>query len=303
MARYLRQTRGAAFDAVLRVSAQFGVSVPLDAVREAAAAFVAYWADNPSAGYDPLAWPQDPPVNDMLRDELSDRILHRPSSATIIADKWWNQFPGWAAERADITSPLDCELLSAAMAHSDQRDRLRIVEVNLSPGPFGATSGHYRELADVLWARTRPTTKEFRVLYRLLPAATDLDAGLFTGLVARATGEPPGLPELELCGDLAKKQLLVLDAATIKLLDYDRELQSFESCMAAASPPPDSRKLLRQVPRSLLMAHGEQLTRGLLAIDDPEQVMYLVRQLPPQIAGNTCVHGATSPCRPSGPRG
>ena len=66
VAHYLRQARGAAFDAVLRVSAQFGVSVPLDAIREAAAAFVTYWADNPAAGYDPLAWPPDLPVHDML---------------------------------------------------------------------------------------------------------------------------------------------------------------------------------------------------------------------------------------------
>jgi hypothetical protein len=285
VARYLRQARGEAFEAVLRVSAQVGVSVPLDAVREAAAAFVRYWADNPAAGYEPLAWPRDPPVHDMLREELSDRILYRPSSATIIADDWWNQLPGWAAERADITSPLHRALLSAAMAHSDRQARLHIVQANLGHSPVTATSAHYRELAHVLWARTPPTTEELRALYRLVPDATDLDPALFTGLVDRATGEPPGLPELELCDDLARKQLLVPDAATINLLDYHHELQSFESRLAAANPPPDTDKLLRQVPQSLLIAHAEQLTRGLLVIDDPAWATHLVSQLPPGIAG------------------
>ena len=61
--------------------------------------------------------------------------------------------------------------------------------------------------------------EEFRVLCRLVPAATDLDRRPVHRPLHRATGEPPGLPELELCDDLAKKQLLVPDAATIRLLD------------------------------------------------------------------------------------
>jgi hypothetical protein len=284
VARYLRQARGAAFDAVLRVSAQFGVSVPIRDVREAAVAFAAHWADNPRAGYDPLAWPRDPPVHDMLWHELSDRILRAPSRATIIADEWWNQLPDWDAECADVTSPLQHALLSAAMAHGDPRTRHHIVEANLRHVP--AAEADYRELAHVLWARTSPTTDEFRALYRLVPVGTDLDPTLFAGLVDRATGEPPRLSELELCDDLARKQLLIPDAATAKLLDYHRQLQSFESRLAAGNPPPDADKLLREVPWSLLIAHGEQIAHSLLAVDDPAWVTYLVKeQLPPRIAG------------------
>jgi hypothetical protein len=301
VAQYLQQARGAAFDAVLRVSAQFGVSVPLDAIRDAAAAFVAYWADNPSSGYDPLAWPEDPPVQDMLPDELAERILHRPSSAAVIADSWWKQLPGWAPERADVASPLHRALLSAAMAHSDPRARLHIVGSNLSDSLAPAISTHYRELADVLWARTAPTTEELRVLWRTVPAATDLDPTLFTGLVDRATGEPPRLLELELCDDLVTKRLLVPDAATAKLLDYHRELRSLESRLAVADPGPDSQDLLRQAPRSLLIAHGEQLARSLLSIDDPKSAMYLVSQLPPRIQGRYLRSWCDQPMSSFGP--
>ena len=282
VARYLRQARGAAFDAVLRVSAQFGVSVPLGDTREAAAAFVTYWADNPAAGYDPRAWPQEPPVHDMLVDELSDRILHGPSSATTIADKWWNRLPGWDAEHADITSPLQRVLLSAAVAYSKPRTRLHIVEANLG---HGAVTGAYRELAHVLWARTQPTMEELRALCRLVPAGMDLEPDLFTDLVDRATGETPGLAELALCDDLAEKQLLVPNAAMARLLFYHHQIQSLESRLAAGYPPPDVDKLLREVPPSLLISHGERLTHSLLALHDPVWVIYLVRQLPLRIVG------------------
>ena len=280
VARYLRQAHGAAFEAVLRVSAQFGVSVPLGDIREAVVAFVTYWADNPAAGYDPRGWPPEPPVHDMLVDELSGRILHGPSSSTKIADRWWNRLPGWDAKFADVTSPLQRVLLSAAMAHSKPRIRLHIVEANLD---HSAETGAYRELAHVLWARTQPTIGEFRVLCRLVPAGTDLEPDLFAGLIDRATGETPGLAELSLCDDLAKKQLLVLDTAMKRLLVYHRQLQSLESGLTAGYPPPDVEGLLREVPPSLLSSHGERLTDSLLALDDPEWVMYLVRQLPPVI--------------------
>jgi hypothetical protein len=284
VARYLRQAQGAAFDAVLRVSAQFGVSVPLDAVREAAVAFVTDWADNPAAGYDPLGWPGSPPVQDMLWDELSGRILDGPSSATVVADLWWGKLPGWAAERADMTSPLQRALLSAAMAHSDYRTRLRIVQANLGRSPVPSASAHYRELADVLWARTPPTPEELRVLHRLVPAGTDLDPALLTGLTDSVSGERLRLSDLELYEDLAEKQLLRPDAETVTLLDYHRELQSVESWLAAGKPPSAIDKLLREVPRRLLIAHGQHLTDALLAIEDPAWVTDLVKRLPPQIA-------------------
>ena len=285
VARYMRQAKGATFEAVLRVSAQFGVSVPLDAVRAAAGAFVAYWADHPAAGYDPQAWPRDPPVQDMLWEELSGRILDGQSGAANIADEWWNHLPGWETEGADITSPLERALLSAAMAHGDYQTRLRIVRANLGRSHFAADGAHYRELTRVLWARIRPTTEELRALDHLVPAATHLDQALFTGLIDRVTREAPGLAEIELCDDLAKKQLLIPDAATVKLLDYHRELQSFEHCLAAGEPPPDIDKLLRQVPESLFTAHGEKLMQGLIAIDDPALATHLVNHLPPRLAG------------------
>ena len=284
VAHYLRQAREASFDAVLRVSAQFCVSVPLDDVREATAAFAMYWADNPAAGYDPMAWPRDPPVYDMLCDELIDRIVRKPSSAMAIADKWWDHLPRWAPERTDITSPLQRALLSAAMAHSDQRTRLHIVQSTLGKSLVTA-SAHYRELARVLWARISPTMEEFRALHRLLPVGTHLDPQLFADLTNRVTGEQPRLVELELCADLADKQLLIPDRTTVRLLDYHRELQSLEFHLATGKPPSETDKLLQHVPPSLIIAHGEQLTWGLLAVKDPVWVTYLVSQLPQQITG------------------
>jgi hypothetical protein len=283
--RYLRQARGAAFDAVLSVGAQFGVSVPLDSIREATAAFTAYWADNPSAGFDPRAWPRDLPIQDMLTDELSGRLLRRPSDAAVAGDAWWNWLPGWVPEQADITSPLDRVLLSAAMANSDERARLHIIEANLSAGHDASIGGHYREVAHALWARTPPTMAELRALCHLVPAATDLDPVLFAGLVDRVTGDQPSLPELELCQELARKQILAPDAATARLLGFHHDLKLFESSVAAADPPPGTYKLLRQAPWSLLTAHTGQLARAMLAIDDPERATYLIGQLPPQIAG------------------
>ncbi len=285
VAGYLRQAQGAAFDAILSVSAQFGVSVPLESIRDAATSFVAYWADNPSAGFDPLAWPQDTPIQDMLSDELSEQLRHRPSNVTVIGDGWWNRLPGWAPEQADITSPLHRALLSAAMARSDDRVRLRIVEANLSRSHDPATGARHRELAEVLWARTSPTMAELRALCRLVPAATNLDPALFTGLVDRVTGEYPSLTEVDLCHELVRKQLLAPNAATSRLLGYHRELRSFESSLATANPAPGSEKLLVQAPWPLLAAHSDQLTRSMLAINDPEWATYLASQLPPEIAG------------------
>jgi len=282
VAQFLQQAERAAFDAVLRVSAQFGVSVPVSTVREAAAAFVAHWAEDPAAGYDPSAWPSGPPIRDMLTDELTDRA-RRPESAAIVGDRWWNYLPGWTPDQADVTSPLYGALLSAAMAHSGSRDRIRIVRALLGRPPYPAEDAYHRKAVDALWARTSATAEELHELCHLVPAGIVLSPATFASLVASANAYPAGLPELELCGELSNRGLMVLDRPTAALLASHRKLQDFEADPAAGTLARTS-ELLRQAPSNVLAAHAGTLARGLLAIDDPTWLVNLAIELPPPVA-------------------
>jgi hypothetical protein len=282
VADYLDQARGRAFDAVLRVGAQFGVSVALDKVHSAVSAFVASWASDPSAGYDPLAWPPAPPVYSMLLDELTRRINSRPSIATTIADQWWDRLGDWAPEQADIASPLQRALLAAAMANSDHPRRTRIVTATLRrAGSTDAAS--YEDLAATLWSRSSALTSELRVLSDIVPAGTYLDPRIFDDLITRATGNPVGLPELEVCEILGTKGFLPLDAAISELVSCHRTLQDIESRPDIV----DSRDLsafLYGISPRLVSAHARPLARSLLTISEPMRAAALAHGLPPMVA-------------------
>jgi hypothetical protein len=270
-ARLVAQTLGRAqplaFDRVLRVAAQFGVEVPLGSVQQAAAGFVAYWADHPNAGFDPSAWPAEPPVYEMLRDELSVRILEQRDTA----DLWWNRLWKWKPEKADLASPLDCELLSAAMEKESSSHRLRIVRALLAGRP-GMGEDYYRDLTTLLWRRTPPWPAELSELCKSVPTGTTLDAGLFDGIMAAVGDNPTGLLELELCARLSEHRLLALDPATAELLDHHHWLHRFETNPRDPSNAMGAEERLFETPGPLIAAHAEPLARGLLAAGQPAMV-------------------------------
>ena len=273
----LRQAQGSAFDAVLRVSNRFEVPVPPDAVHEVTEAFVTYWADNPDVGYEPSAWPSTLPVNDMLRDNLAARIADEPE----LADRWFRRLARTVRDTADLSSPLERALLSAAMANSAPPERMRIVRSMLRQPGSAQAPGRYRELADVLWSRTRPRTDELRELCDVVPAGTGLSHAIFADVLASARGDPAQLPELELCGSLAEKRLLELDPATKQSLADHRWLQrlEYEVGPASATPDADDRRLWAISP-GILNAHAAPLVRVLFAMTDPVRVQRLLRLLP-----------------------
>jgi hypothetical protein len=272
----LRQAQGSAFDAVLRVSGRFGVPVPFDAVHGVTSKFAAYWADNPEAGYEPSAWPSTLPINDMLRDELSARIADEPE----LADKWYRQFPLWAPDTADLTSPLEAALLSAAMGNYGPPERMRIVRSILGRPGSGPARGRYRELGNLLWGRTAPTFDELRELCSRVPTGEPLDPALFAGVLVGARGDPAQLPELELCGSLADKHLLELDPETTQRLADHRWLQEFEHGLGPTPVAPGADDYLLRISSAVLNAHAQPLAHGLLAVHDPMRANRLLQLLP-----------------------
>ena len=272
----LRQARMSAFDAVLRVAGRLGVSVPLGAVHEATTAFVAFWADNPEAAFDPLQWPSSPPVYDMLREELAVRVSDRPD----VGDQWCDSLWRWTPDQPDITLTLDRALLSAAMAKGEEWRRLRIVRNVLGRRPDPAEDVPYRELAAVLWARTKPTVEELGELGRLVPVGTVLDSSVFAEVLSAARSDPTELRALVACGKLKERDLLELDTETARLLPYHRWLEDYESRLGSGSVAPDGDAHLREIPEKLLRAHAVYLARGLLSIDDPIRWQRLLETLP-----------------------
>ena len=275
----LRQARMSAFDAVLRVAGRLGVSVPLGGVHEPTTAFVTFWADNPVAAFDPSQWPSSPPVYDMLRDELAVRVSDRPDAA----DQWCDSLWRWTPDKSDITSTLDRALLSAAMATSEEWRRLRIVRNVLGQRPDPAEDLPYRELAALLWARTKPTVNELDELCRLVPAGTVLDSSLFAGILSAARRDPTDLPALVACGKLKERGLIELDAETARLLPCHRGLEDYESRLGLGSVAPEADAALREIPEKLLRAHAEYLARGLLRINDPIRLWRLLETLPAKV--------------------
>jgi hypothetical protein len=271
----LQQAQRSAFDAVLRVSNRFEIAVPLNAVHENTTEFVTFWADNPDVGYEPSAWPSALPVNDMLRDELSARIGKEPE----LADRWYRRLNSWAPDIADLTSPLERELLSAAMANSDPPERMRIVRSTLRQFGSGGSPRRYHDLLHVLWRRTRPSLDELRELCSFASPGDDLDPAIFSEVLAGARGDPAYLPGLELCGSLAEKGLLALDPATEQLLADHRWLRQFERQFASTVIPGWDEALMWLSP-GILNAHAEPLARGLLAVRDPLRVQRLLSMLP-----------------------
>jgi hypothetical protein len=275
----LRQARMSAFDAVLRVAGRLGVSVPLGAVHEATTAFVAFWADNPVAAFDPSQWPSSPPVFDMLRDELAVRVSDRSD----VADQWCDRLWRWAPDQPDITLTLDRALLSAAMATGEEWRRLRIVRNVLGQRPNLAEDVPYRELAAVLWARTKPTVEELGELCRLVPVGTVLDSAVFAEVLSAARRDPTDLPALVACGKLKERDLIELDTETAQLLPCHRWLEDYESRLGSGSVEPDADAALREIPKKLLRAHAGYLARGLLRINDPNRLQRLLETLPQDV--------------------
>jgi hypothetical protein len=272
----LQRAQGSAFDAVLRVSKRFDVRVPLHAVQGATSEFATYWADNPEAGYEPSAWPSDLPVNDLLRDQLTARIPDEPE----LADKWYRELPSWAPDAADLTSPLERALLSAAMVHSGPQERMRIVRTILRRQGSATTHASYRDVADVLWRRATPAVDELRELCGLVPVGEAFDPALFADVLAGGRADPARLPELELSGRLAEKHLVELDPATEGLLAAHRWLQQAEYRLGSTSTPLEIDNYLVSVSPGVLNAHAEPLARGLLTIRDPMRANRLLRMLP-----------------------
>lgn len=272
----LQRAQGSAFDAVLRVSKRFDVRVPLDSVQGATSKFATYWADNPEAGYEPSAWPSDLPLNDMLRDQLATRIPNEPE----LADKWYRRLPSWAPDTADLASPLESALLSAAMVQSGPPERMRIVRSTLRRQGSGAAHDSYRDLTNVLWRRTRPTVDELRELCGLVSVGEVLDPALFADVLADASANPAHLPELELSGSLADKHLIELDPATKELLDDHRWLQRSEYRLGSTPTAPETDNYLVSISPGVLNAHAEPLARGLLTIRDPMRANHLLCRLP-----------------------
>jgi hypothetical protein len=294
----LQRAERSAFDAVLRVSNRFDTAVRLDAVHKNTTAFVTFWADNPDMTYEPSAWPQTLPVNDMLRDELSARIANEPE----LADKWHRRLARWAPDIADLASPLERALLSAAMAGSAPPERMRIVRSTLRQFGSGESPRRYRDLLDVLWRRTRPSVDELRELCGVVSVGADLDPAIFSGVLASARGDPAYLPGLELCGSLAEKQLLALDPATEHLLADHHWLKQFERQLGSAVTPPDSDEHLMSISRGILTAHAEPLARSLLAVSDPLRVQRLLLMLPePVVAAFLRAVRGGYPLRPFSP--
>lgn len=275
----LRQARMSAFDAVLRVAGRLGVSVPLGAVHEATTAFVAFWADNPVAAFNPSQWPSSPPVYDMLRDELAVRVSDRPD----VADQWCDRLWRWTPDQTDITLTLDSALLSAAMATGEEWTRLRIVRNVLGQRPNPAEDVPYRELAALLWARTKPTAEELGELCRLVPVGTVLDSAVFAEVLSAARRDPTELRALVACGKLKERDLLELDTETARLLPCHRWLEDYESRLGSGSVEPDADAHLREIPKRLLRAHAGYLARGLLRINDPNRLQRLLETLPQDV--------------------
>jgi hypothetical protein len=275
----LRQARMSAFDAVLRVAGRLGVSVPLGAVHEATTAFVAFWADNPKAAFDPSQWPSSPPVYDMLREELAARVNDRPD----VADQWCDSLWRWTPDQPDITLTLDRALLSAAMAKGEEWRRLRIVRNVLGRRPDLAEDIPYRELAALLWARTKPTVEELGELSRLVPVGTVLDSSVFAEVLSAARSDPTELRALVTCGKLQDRDLLELDIETARLLPYHRWLEDYESRLGSGSAVPDGDVYLPEIPEKLLRAHAGYLARSLLSINDPIRWQRLLDKLPQDV--------------------
>jgi len=276
VAEGMRQAPSPAFDAVLRVSNRFDVPVPLSGVRDVTERFITDWAKHPDSPYEVTAWPPSLPLPDMLRQKLADDLETDPT----LADRWWNHLPLWTPDQADLASPLERALLSAAMANSGPPERLRIIRNMLRHAPSAAGPVDYPGLAEVLWSRTGPSGDELRVLGDTVPAGTTFHHSLFDGLLAAARGDPAGVPELELCGHLAARQLLTLDQQTQRALDDHRWLEHFERRLEPSRAiPQDDERLLSSTP-GVLNAHARPLAGTLLGFSDPSRVHYLLSQLP-----------------------
>jgi GTPase-associated protein 1, N-terminal domain type 2/GTPase-associated protein 1, middle domain len=276
VAEGMRGAPSPAFDAILRVSNRFDVPVPLADVRDSTERFVDDWASHPDSPYEVVAWPVSLPLADMLRQRLLDNLEKDPT----IPDRWWNHLPLWAPDQADLESPLERALLSAAMANRGPPERLRIVRNLLRPPGTAAGPVDYRGLARVLWFRTWPSSDELRTLGDAVPPGTALDHKLFDGLLAAARADPAEIPELELCGHLAARRLLTLDPATQQALEDHRWLQGFERQLDPSLATPQADERLLSLTPGVLNAHARPLAQTLLGCGDPRRVHYLLSLLP-----------------------
>ena len=278
LVRGLRDAHGGTFAAVLEVAARFGLRLRLSDARPAFESFARFWIDNPGQDFDPRRWPAETPVLDLVRDELGRRLTGR-EPAENIGDIWWRSLLD--VDTADIASPLDRTLISAAMKQGDPAGRLRLVRRLIRPGGTSV-----REVADVLWDRAGITVDEAQELLRAVPRGADLGPRLFQGLVDEAvTSDPTSLTALDMSEKLSAQGMLRLNGKVVDLIKQNRWLDSLHERMFQPGVAWDTtvEQTVRSLTAPLVRAHVGRFVEELNRCNDLALLRQLTLVLPPAI--------------------
>lgn len=287
----LRTARPPVFAAVLTLASARGIQVSLDAVEDAASAFVAGWLDHPGARYQPAEWRTEPSMLVRLEQAISARAASG-STAKVLATTWWRILRP-APFVADLGSPLDAALLSAAMRDGSEQHRLTLVRENFRAAGSRYRAGNaaaLRDLAGVLWNEdTRPTLQELQAAADFTDGQVLLEPAALPDLVSRSLDpEPLSLSALAACRAVLRAGLF--DPGDAVVQDVTGQVQALESADRRV------RDMLRQTfdaehpsPAAvendirLVRTHARTFVERLHAVEDLPRLQELLRVLPPDL--------------------
>jgi hypothetical protein len=257
----MREASPDRFELLLRLARRFGVGLAGRPPEPGLQRFVEHWSQHPELEYDTSAWPDGDEIEEKLRTLLNRRLGPHPDFKAVrdLGDLWWHAL---LTEPADLMTPLDRAVVSAAMTELEDAPRAGFVRVMFEstrqdPEPLTA----FQRLAGSLWLREAPTVQEARRLAALIPKRLVFGPSFFPTLSAnllRAKVEDRSFRSAYVLAEERK----VWQPIPSVLARIDQEASIRFVIIQLAKESTDSRRIadvMRRVPNRTVQSHRQKL--------------------------------------------
>jgi GTPase-associated protein 1, C-terminal domain/GTPase-associated protein 1, N-terminal domain type 2/GTPase-associated protein 1, middle domain len=253
------------FELLLRLCHRFRLRPAQPLLEPGLQRFVEWWSLHPERHYNPDAWADGHEVEGKLRVLLNRRMGDDPThpEAEHLADRWWVTL---LTQPADLRTPLDRAVVSAAMRELDDKHRAGFVrsmfdEARAAADPAAA----FRELTATLWRREAPTMAESQRLAVLLPKGLVFDAGFFPTLADGLRAERITDRHFQAAWTLfQEKKIWQPEQQLCTRLRHEADIRYVIGKVRKGSADSDELALImRRIPAPTLQSHRKQLLDAL----------------------------------------
>ncbi|MEV6302266.1 GTPase-associated protein 1-related protein [Actinoplanes sp. NPDC051861] len=267
------------FEALLRLSARFGVAPQQTMLEPGLQSFVEHWLQHPELNYYSGDWAGGDEVEHKLKVLLNRRVEDDPKAADRLADLWCDTLVDGAT---GLATRLDEVLVSAGMRILEEDDRFRFVRDMLqaardAPEPIAT----FEFVTAVLWRREPPTETEAERLLGLLPEGARFGPEHFPALSARLLVQRVEDEHFLAARVLAGSRAWTPPAPVMRALMHEGTMRDVLDELARAKvDPTELTKLVRRVPQHTLDNHRSELLEAMVSAKVAAAALAVLEETP-----------------------